>query len=63
MIVDEPGQGLDPEALQEVAGVIGSRAREGRAYLIVSHRLELARLAQRHLTIAGRRLVEVEGGA
>jgi energy-coupling factor transporter ATP-binding protein EcfA2 len=63
MIVDEPGQGLDPEALQEVAGVIGSRAREGRAYLIVSHRLELARFAQRHLTIAGRRLVEVEGGA
>jgi energy-coupling factor transporter ATP-binding protein EcfA2 len=61
LIVDEPGQGLDPEDFAELAGLIGGRAGEGRAYLIVSHRRELAVLAHRHLAIVGGALVE--GGA
>jgi energy-coupling factor transporter ATP-binding protein EcfA2 len=61
LIVDEPGQGLDPEDFGELARLIGGRAAEGRSYLIVSHRRELAVLAHRHFAIVGETLVE--GGA
>lgn len=49
LIVDEPAQGLDPEALAEFAALLRRRASHGRAYLIVSHRRELARAAHRVL--------------
>ena len=61
LIVDEPGQGLDPEDLVELARRIGERAREGRACLIASHRTELAALAHRSVAIADRTLVEAGG--
>jgi energy-coupling factor transport system ATP-binding protein len=60
MVVDEPGQGLDPQDLESLVTLIHRRAGKGRAYLIISHRLELARAAHRHLQIRGGELVEVE---
>lgn len=59
MIVDEPAQGLDPEDLADFVHLVHRRAEKGRAYLIVSHRLELARAVHRHLQIRDRSLVEV----
>jgi energy-coupling factor transport system ATP-binding protein len=56
-IVDEPGQGLDPEDLVDFAELIVGRAKRGAAYLIVSQRPELATLAHRHLAITDGRLV------
>ena len=59
MIIDEPGQGLDPEDLEDFVHLIHRRAEKGRAYLLISHRRELAAAAHRHLRIADRRLEEV----
>ncbi len=59
MIVDEPGQGLDPADLESFVDLIQRRAEKGRAYLVISHRLELAGAAHRHLRIVERRLEEV----
>jgi len=60
MIVDEPGQGLDPEDLGAFVDLVHRRAAKGRAYLIISHRLELATAAHRHLCIRNRQLLEVD---
>jgi len=59
MIVDEPGQGLDPEDLREFVKLIHRRAEKGRGYLVISHRLELAAAANRHLQISNGKLIEV----
>ncbi len=59
MIVDEPAQGLDPEDLADFVDLVHRRAEKGRAYLIISHRLELSQAAHRHLEIRGEKLVEV----
>jgi energy-coupling factor transport system ATP-binding protein len=59
MIVDEPGQGLDPEDLRAFVELVHRRAEKGRGYLIISHRRELASAAHRHLRISNGRLVEV----
>jgi len=59
MIVDEPGQGLDPEDLRDFVRLIHRRAEKGRAYLVISHRLELAAAAHRHLQISHGELIEV----
>jgi energy-coupling factor transport system ATP-binding protein len=59
MIIDEPGQGLDPEDLLQLVKLIHRRALRGRAYLLISHRRELAMAAHRHLQIQDRRLEEV----
>ena len=59
MIVDEPGQGLDPEDLQAFVKLVHRRAEKGRGYLIISHRLELAAAAHRHLRISNGQLIEV----
>jgi len=58
MIIDEPGQGLDPEDLEDLVRLIHRRAEKGRAYVLISHRRELAAAAHRHLRIKNRRLVE-----
>ncbi len=60
-IVDEPVQGLDPEDLRTFVDLIHRRAEKGRAYLVISHRRELAQAAHRHLRIADGRLEEVGG--
>jgi energy-coupling factor transport system ATP-binding protein len=59
MIVDEPGQGLDPEDLREFVKLVHRRAEKGRGYLIISHRMELAAAAHRHLRISNGELIEV----
>ena len=59
MIVDEPGQGLDPEDMQNFVNLVRRRAEKGRGYLIISHRLELAAAAHRHLRIVDGGVVEV----
>jgi len=58
MIIDEPGQGLDPQDLKDLVRLIHRRAEKGRAYVLISHRRELAAAAHRHLRIEDRRLVE-----
>jgi energy-coupling factor transport system ATP-binding protein len=59
MIVDEPGQGLDPEDLRGFVELVHRRAEKGRGYLVISHRLELATAAHRHLQIVDGKLEEV----
>jgi len=59
MIVDEPAQGLDPEDLEAFVELVHRRAAKGRAYLVISHRPELAGAVHRHLRIVDRRLEEV----
>jgi energy-coupling factor transport system ATP-binding protein len=59
MIVDEPGQGLDSEDLREFVKLVHRRAEKGRGYLVISHRLELAAAAHRHLRIRDGKLIEV----
>ncbi len=60
MIVDEPGQGLDPEDLAAFVRLMHRRAEKGRAYLVISHRRELVSAAHRHLRIADGRIEEVK---
>ena len=60
MIVDEPGQGLDPEDMAAFVHLMHRRAEKGRAYLVISHRRELAAAAHRRLRIAGNRIEEME---
>ena len=59
-IVDEPVQGLDAEDLSSFVDLIHRRSEKGRAYLVISHRRELARAAHRHLRITQQRVEEVE---
>ena len=59
MIVDEPGQGLDPEDLKAFVKLVHRRAEKGRGYLVISHRLELAAAAHRHLRVSNGGLIEV----
>jgi ABC-type multidrug transport system ATPase subunit len=58
MIVDEPGQGLDPEDLRAFVELVHRRAEKGRGYLIISHRPELASAVHRHLRITDGQLEE-----
>jgi energy-coupling factor transporter ATP-binding protein EcfA2 len=57
MVVDEPAQGLDGPELVELVKLIHRRAARGRAYLVISHREELAASCHRHLRVMGGRLV------
>ena len=59
MVVDEPAQGLDPEDLAAFVHLVHRRAQKGRAYLIISHRLELETAAHRRLEIRDKNVIEV----
>jgi ABC-type multidrug transport system ATPase subunit len=61
MIVDEPAQGLDREDVLDLVGLIRRRSAKGRAYLVISHRPELADLAHRRFEIRGGLVEEVSG--
>ena len=57
LILDEPFSGLDPIAVDAVAGVLQQRAAEGAAVLFSSHQLELVeRLCDDLVIIAGGRI-------
>jgi ABC-type multidrug transport system ATPase subunit len=58
LIVDEPAQGLDPEDLLAFVDLVHRRAAKGRAYLLISHREELAKAAHRRLVLDHGRLEE-----
>jgi ABC-type multidrug transport system ATPase subunit len=58
LIVDEPAQGLDPEDLLAFVDLVHRRAAKGRAYLLISHREELAKAAHRRLVLDDGRLEE-----
>jgi len=51
LVIDEPGQGLDGESLTHLVELIHRRAARGRAYLMITHRHELASGAHRRLEI------------
>jgi energy-coupling factor transport system ATP-binding protein len=59
MIVDEPTQGLDPGDLLALLELIRRRASKGRAYLVISHRPELAAVAHRRLEVCDGRVEEI----
>jgi energy-coupling factor transport system ATP-binding protein len=59
MIVDEPTQGLDADDLIAFLELIRRRSAKGRAYLVISHRPEVAAAAHRHFQVVDRRLLEV----
>ena len=59
MVVDEPAQGLDPEDLAAFVNLVHRRAQKGRAYLIISHRMELETAAHRRLEIRDKKVIEV----
>ena len=51
MIVDEPGQGLGADDLLAFLELVRRRSAKGRAYLVISHRPELAAAAHRRLEV------------
>jgi energy-coupling factor transport system ATP-binding protein len=59
MVVDEPGQGLDPEALESMVRLIQRRAEKGRAYLVITQRPELQCMGHRRLEVCAGRVVDV----
>jgi len=61
LILDEPAQGLDGEALETLVRLIHRRAARGRAYLLISHREELAAAAHRRLELVDGGIVERGG--
>jgi ABC-type multidrug transport system fused ATPase/permease subunit len=59
VILDEPTANLDPESA-ELVGAAVERLRQGRTLLLIAHRPELARRADRIVTLASGRIVEPE---
>ena len=57
VILDEPTANLDPESA-ELVGAAVDRLRQGRTLLLIAHRPELARRADRVVTLASGRIVE-----
>ena len=55
-ILDEPDSGIDMLSLQEVVDVIKQLQREGAALLLITHRQEIARIANRASLLCGGRL-------
>ena len=55
-ILDEPDSGIDMLSLQEVVDVIKELQREGAAVLLITHRQEIARIANRASLLCGGRL-------
>lgn len=61
MIIDEPTQGLDTEDLLVFLELVRRRSAKGRAYLVISHRPEIATIAHRRLEVCDGRIDEVSG--
>jgi ATP-binding cassette, subfamily C, bacterial CydD len=62
LILDEPTANLDPDSA-ELVGAALDRLREGRTILLIAHRPELARQADRIVTLDAGRIVEPALGA
>lgn len=61
MIIDEPTQGLDTEDLLVFLELVRRRSAKGRAYLVISHRPEVAAIAHRRFEVCDGRIDEVSG--
>lgn len=59
MIVDEPAQGLDGDDIAAFHELVRRRSAKGRAYLVITHRPELAAAAHRRFEVRAGRLEEV----
>ncbi|MCD4749545.1 MAG: ATP-binding cassette domain-containing protein [Thermoanaerobaculales bacterium] len=59
LIIDEPAQGLDAQDVVDFMELVVRRAARGRAYVIITHRLELVAAAHRHLRLSSTGLEEV----
>lgn len=59
LVIDEPAQGLDAEDLVDFLELVHRRAARGRATVIITHRMELAAAAHRHLVLTPSGLREV----
>jgi ABC-type multidrug transport system ATPase subunit len=59
MIVDEPAQGLDSDDLLGFLELVRRRSAKGRAYLVISHRPEIAGAVHRRLVLQHGRIEEV----
>jgi ABC-2 type transport system ATP-binding protein len=58
LVLDEPGNGLDPEGIRWLRTLLRSLAAEGRVVLVSSHLIgEMARTAERLVVIARGRLL------
>ncbi|MEN2738845.1 ATP-binding cassette domain-containing protein [Microbacterium sp. X-17] len=58
LVLDEPANGLDPEGIRWMRGLLRALAREGRTVLVSSHLLtEVQQTAEALLILAGGRLV------
>ncbi|AQZ63789.1 hypothetical protein BKM31_22070 [[Actinomadura] parvosata subsp. kistnae] len=57
LVLDEPGNGLDPEGIRWLRGLLKSLAAEGRTVLVSSHLMsEMAVTADQLIVLAGGRL-------
>ncbi len=59
LIIDEPAQGLDAQDVVDFMELVVRRAARGRAYVIITHRTELAAAAHRHLRLSPAGLEEL----
>lgn len=56
-LLDEPGSGIDMVSIQEIADVIQALKASGTAVLLITHRQEIARIADRASYLCGGRIV------
>ena len=61
LLFDEPTSALDPELEQEVVKVIKDLAAEGRAMLVVTHDMKMARDISDHVVFLHKGLIEEQG--
>ena len=63
VMLDEPVNGLDPEGIQWIRGLLGGLAREGRTVFVSSHLMtEMALVAERFIIIGrGKLILDVSG--
>ena len=54
LILDEPNNGLDPEGISWLRGLLASMAAEGRTVLVSSHLITEVALSASHLIVIGR---------
>jgi ABC-2 type transport system ATP-binding protein len=62
LIFDEPVNGLDPEGVRWIRGLLGTLAREGRAVLVSSHLMSELEGTADHLVVIGRGRVIADRG-
>ena len=57
-ILDEPASGIDMLSMGEIAGVIQMLKRKGASVMLITHREEMARIADRASYICGGKIID-----